>query len=221
MLARDLISAVIPALRPDDNGQQALNWMDTFRISHLPVVDGTRFLGLISDRSIDDLELDDRRMDECSDMLVQLKLNENQHIYEVVALVAEHQVSVVPVVTNNNEYLGVITLTDLAFRFAELVAVSEPGGVLVLKLNSIDYSMAEIARIVEGNDAKILSLYTSRSASSNEMAVTLKVNHMDLTGIIQTFERFNYTIENVFMDESILKNLYDDRYELLMKYLNF
>ena len=71
-----------------------------------------------------------------------------------------------------------------------------------------------------GNDAKILSFYVSKAENANQLLVTLKVNQMDLSGIIQTFVRFDYKIRSVFMDESILKNMYDDRFEMLMKYMN-
>lgn len=194
--------------------------MEIFRISHLPVVDNHQYLGLISDKSIYDLNLNDKLMEDCRDFLVQPYVGVNQHIYEVVSVVSRLQITVVPVLDPDHQYKGVITVFDLAQRFADLVAVNEPGGVIVLELNPIDYSLAEIARIVEGNDAKILSLYVSKSDDSKEITVTLKINQMDLSPVIQTFVRFDYVIKSVFMDDSVLKHLYDDRFELLMKYLN-
>ncbi|WP_372776785.1 CBS domain-containing protein [Mangrovibacterium sp.] len=220
MFASALISDVIPSLRLTDNGQKALNWMEIFRISHLPVVDAHRYVGLINDKTIYDLNLADVLMDDCVDHLVQPHVHQNRHIYEVVSIISELKLSVLPVLDDDHQYIGVITANDLAHKFADLVAVKEPGGVLVLELNSIDYSLAEIARIVEGNDAKILSLYVSKAENSREITVTLKVNQMDLSAIVQTFVRYNYVIRSVFMDESMLKHMYDDRFELLMKYLN-
>ncbi|MCW0484359.1 CBS domain-containing protein [Gaoshiqia sediminis] len=219
-MAKELISDVIPSLRLTDNGQKALNWMEIFRISHLPVVDNHQYLGLISDKSIYDLNLNDKLMEDCRDFLVQPHVGVSQHIYEVVSVVSRLKITVVPVLDQEHQYRGVITVFDLAQRFADLVAVNEPGGVIVLELNPIDYSLAEIARIVEGNDAKILSLYVSKSDDSKEITVTLKINQMDLSPVIQTFVRFDYVIKSVFMDDSVLKHLYDDRFELLMKYLN-
>jgi hypothetical protein len=100
------------------------------------------------------------------------------------------------------------------------VAVKEPGGVIVLEINAIDYSLSEIAQIVEGNDAKILSFFIHQEVESNQMHVTLKINVIDLSAIIQTFVRYDYNIKAVYMDESMIQNLYDDRYEQLMKYMN-
>jgi hypothetical protein len=80
--------------------------------------------------------------------------------------------------------------------------------------------MAQIAQIVEGNDAKILSLYIHREKDSKEIVITLKVNQIDLSPIIQTFVRYDYSIRAVFMEESVINNMYDDRYNQFMKYLN-
>lgn len=220
MLASELISDVIPSLRLTDTGQKALNWMEIFRISHLPIVDNHRYVGLISDKTIYDLNLNEVAMADCSDNLLQPHVHQNQHIYEVVSIVSELKLSVVPVLDEDHQYTGVITVNDLAHQFADLVAVKEPGGVIVLELSPIDYSLSEIARIVEGNDAKILSFYVSKAGNANQLLVTLKVNQMDLSGIIQTFVRYDYTIRSVFMDESVLKHMYDDRFEMLMKYMN-
>jgi CBS domain-containing protein len=220
LLAKELISEVIPSLRLSDPGQKALNWMEIFRISHLPVVDDHEYIGLISDKSIYDLNLSDKQMDECREHLVQPHVGVNQHIYEIVSVISEWKISVVPVLDLYNQYKGVISVVDVAQHFADLVAVREPGGVIVLELNPIDYSLAQIARMVEENDAKILSFYVSRHENSTAIKVTLKVNVIDLSPIIQTFVRYDYTISAVFMDDSKLKNLYDDRFDQLMRFMN-
>lgn len=220
MLAKDLISEAIPSLTLNDTGQKALNWMEIFRISHLPVVDGHEYIGLISDKSIYDLNLADKLMGDCREHMLQPQVRINQHIYEIVSMISEWKITVVPVLDQDHHYKGVITVFDVAQHFADLVAVKEPGGVIVLELNPTDYSLAQIARIVEENNAKILSLYVSRYNNSTVLKVTLKVNVIDLSPIIQTFVRYDYTINAVFMDDSKLRDLYGDRFDQLMRYMN-
>jgi CBS domain-containing protein len=194
--------------------------MEIFRISHLPVVGGHEYVGLISDKSIYDLNLTDKLMGDCREHMLRPLVRINQHIYEIVSIISEWKITVVPVLDLDHHYKGVITVFDVAQHFADLVAVKEPGGVIVLELNPRDYSLAQIARIVEENDAKILSLYVSRYENSTAIKVTLKVNVIDLSSIIQTFVRYDYTIDAVFMDDSQLKDLYGDRFEQLMRYMN-
>lgn len=220
MIAQNLISEVVPPLRLADSGQKALNWMEIFRISHLPVVDGKELVGLISDKIIYDLNIIDKPVGDYIDHLLSPHIHTNQHIYEVFSVISNLKLSAVPVLNLYHEYCGMITVFDLAQKFADLVAVREPGGVIVLELNSIDYSLSQIAQIVEGNDAKILSFYVNQEEDSKVMNVTLKINVVDLSSIIQTFVRYDYNIKAVYMDESIIQNLYDDRYDQLIKFMN-
>ncbi len=220
MIAQNLLSEVVPPLRLTDSGQKALNWMEIFRISHLPVVDGKSLVGLISDKIIYDLNIIDKPVGDYSDHLLSPHIHTNQHIYEIFAIVSVLKLTAIPVLDLHHQYVGVITVFDLVQKFADLVAVTEPGGVIVLELNSIDYSLSQIAQIVEGNDAKILSFYISQESESKLMTVTLKINVIDLSAIIQTFVRYDYDIKAVYMDDSIIQNLYDDRLDQLMKFMN-
>ena len=52
MIASELISNVVPVLKPEDTCLQALNWMELFRVSHLPMEQGKMYLGLVDDEMI-------------------------------------------------------------------------------------------------------------------------------------------------------------------------
>ncbi len=220
MLAKELISDIIPAISTNDTGMDALNWMEIFRVSHLPIVKNKEFLGLISDTDIYDLNLADDPIGNHNLSLFSPYIIENQHVYEAIELVSRLKITVAPVLDVNKGYLGLITTSDLIKCFADLTAVKNPGGIIVLELNQNDYSLTQIAQIIESNDAKILSLYINSPEDSMRLEVTLKVNRTDLYGIIQTFERFNYEIKAQFMEDDEMDSLYNSRYESFMKYLN-
>lgn len=220
MLAKELISDIIPAIGTTDTGLDALNWMEIFRVSHLPIVENKEFLGLISDADIYDLNIAEDPISKHSLSLFSPYVTEDQHIYEVIEIVSRLKLTVIPVLDSDKNYLGLITTNDLIKYFADLTAVKNPGGIIVLELNQNDYSLTQIAQIVESNDAKILSLYIHSPEDSMRLEVTLKVNRTDLFGIIQTFERFNYEIKAQFMEDDEMDSLYSSRYESFMKYLN-
>lgn len=220
MLAKDLISDVVPALKTSDSGQKALYWMDIFRISHLPIVNNEDFLGLISDKDIYDHNMAEEPIGNHSLSLFSPYVAVDQHVYEVMEVASELQLTVVPVLNEDKKFQGVVTLTDLLHFFADVSALKQPGGIIVLELNSNDYSMSQIAQIVEGNDAKILSSYITSSHQSTKMEVTLKINRKDLSSILQTFMRYNYIVKASFMDENDLNSLYENRYDSFMKYLS-
>jgi len=220
MLAKDLMSDVVPALKTSDTGEQALSWMDIFRISHLPIVNEHDFLGLISDKDIYNLNKANEPIGNHNLSLFSPFVYEDQHIYEVIEVVSRLNLTVVPVLSYNNHYEGLITLIDLVEVFADLSALKHPGGILVLAVNQNDYSLTEISQIVESNDAKILSLYISSSEDTTEMLVTLKINRNDLSSVIRTFERYEYNIVASYLKDDDEDKLLEDRYDQFIRYLN-
>ena len=220
MLAKELISDIIPHLKTSDSGIKALIWMEIFKVSHLPIVNNDEFLGLISDTDIYNLNEADQSIGAHPLSLIRPYVNRNQHIYEVFGLVSKLNLSIVPVLNEQNHYVGCITLQDLAANFAKFVGANEPGAIIILELNIHDYLLTEIAQIVESNDSKIISLYVSTFKNSTKLNVTLKLNTSNLSSIIQTFERYNYTIMASFLEDEELEHFYDDRFESFMNYLD-
>lgn len=220
MNAKFLISDIVPALKTSDTGVQALNWMEIFRISHLPIVNNKEFLGLISDSDIYDLNMPDEPIGNHKLSLFSPFVTEEQHIYEVIELVAQHKLTVIPVLNNKKEYLGLITLHDLLQGFAKLTAVDKHGAIIILELNVNDYSLSEISQIVESENSKILSLYVSDSENSMKINVTIKLNTNDASRILQSFYRYNYIVKASYMEDNDLSNLYQNRFDEFMRYLN-
>ena len=220
MKALELISEEIPPLTHTDTGEKALRWMDEFKVSHLPVLKNGNFVGVISESDIlDKLNLEDT-LDKLFDHLPRPYVFDNAHIYEVLAKISEHKLSVLPILDAEEKYIGCTSIHHLITLIANTGSIKESGGIIVLEVNAIDYSMAQIAQIVEGNNAKILSSYIMSPSDSNKLEVTLKINKIELGSIIRTFERYDYVIKASFQ-----KSEGDDdvqfRYDALMNYLNF
>lgn len=195
MVAKDLISDEIPSLKTSDLGQTALNWMENFRISHLPIVNNQDFLGLISDTDIYDMNQPEEPIGNHALTLLKPYVTTEQHIFEVIGLASRLKLSVVPVLDENNHYKGVITSSELIRYIAGLTSMDQPGGIIVLELVERDYSLSQIAQIIEGNDVKVLCMYINSPAESTKLEVTLKVNTGDLVSVIRTFERYNYEVK--------------------------
>lgn len=221
MVASELISDSIPTVSLEETGLKALNLMEVFHVNHLPVVNGAEYFGIISDQDIYNADNFEEQIEQYGINFPQPHVHRNQHIFEVVGIASQCGVTVVPVLDMDHSYLGAISQREVNRKLSDLVAVNEPGGIIVLELCKTDYSLSQIAQIVESNDAKILSFYVSRpSESSKELDVTIKLNKMDLSGVIQTFTRYDYNIKATYMDDSRINNLYDDRFDQFMRYLN-
>ena len=219
MLAKDLITDEIPPLKTSDTGLMVINWMDEFKVSHLPIVNNHEYLGLISDTDILDLNITDEEIGKHKLSLIRPFVTKNQHVYEVIKMISNMKLTVLPVLDENENYLGLIPLTSLLQQFSILAATREPGGIIVLEMNELDYSLSQIAQIIEGNDGKILSCYLNSLPESTRIEVTLKVNKTDISGILQTFNRYNYTVKASFHQSEFSDDM-KNRFDSFMNYIN-
>jgi CBS domain-containing protein len=142
-----------------------------------------------------------------------------QHIYEVMKLFSERGLTVVPVVSDMGEYLGTITEHEALRRLAQVTNISDPGSIVVLEMNQVDYSLQQIARIVEGNDAKVLSVYGHSLPGSTRMEVTLKINREDISDILQSFDRYEIQVKTTYQGSRFHDDL-RGRYDELMRFIN-
>lgn len=220
MIAVDLIVDSIPVVKTSDTGSDALSWMEMHRVSHLPIVNNEEFLGLVSDTDIYDNNCSDQPLGNHNLSLVRPYVFENQHIFEVIDVVAKLGISIIPVLDHNKHYLGSISVFKLVSEFSRMISVEKAGGIIILEMTIHDYSLTEIAQIVESNNAKVLILYVSSTDASTEISVTLKIDITDMAAIIQTFERYNYKIKASYLSEDMLKVFYEDRYDSFINFLN-
>lgn len=219
MIAKSLISYYVPSVSSDSEGEKALAIMDENRISHLPVVDKGSYTGMISDDLVYDMDDPFQPISSQKATLIRPYVRAYHHLFTVMDRLSDFKVTAIPVLDEKEEYLGLITIQDLAFQFANLTNAHEPGGVVVLSMNIRDYSLAHLAQIVESENAKILSSYVLSSEDTMVTDVVLKINKKDLSSIIKSFIRFEYEIKASFHESSYDEDL-QDRYNLFMKYLN-
>lgn len=219
MRAIDLITEDIPPLTHTDTAERALNWMEEFKVSHLPVLKNGNFVGVISESDLLDQQNPEATLDVSFQHLPRPYVYANDHIYQVLSKVSEFRLSLIPILDQEEKYLGCTTVQHLLHLIANTGSIKENGGILVLEMAKSDYSMAQIAQIVESNDARILSSYIMSSPDSTNIEVTLKINKIELDRIIQTFERYDYVIKATYQKSAFGDDL-KFRYDALMNYLN-
>lgn len=219
MLAKDLISDEIPTVKTTDTGTDVLHWMDEYKVRHLPIIKKNEYLGLICDTDILDLNISEEELGKHKLSLVRPYVLLGQHIYDVIKMFSNMNLTVLPVLDENENYMGSIPLTALLTEFSTIAATREPGGIIVLEMNEHDYSMTQIAQIVEGSDGKVLSCYLNSILDSTKIEVTLKINKEDISAILQTFYRYNYTVKASF-HQSEFSDEMKNRFDSFMNYIN-
>ena len=214
--SRKLLSSEIPSLSAHDEPLNALDLMDQFRISHLHVVENGKLLGLIAEDAL--MNLESLQGEPSGLPLMNSHVLPDTHILDILKIASEQHLSIVPVVDAENNYLGAIRLEDLVEQMTEMQGANQRGGIIVLELWDKDYSMQQISRIIEENNAKILSTSVS-PGEGGKIEVNLKINQPDLNAIISSFERFGYNVKATYQELAYTEDL-RKRYDELMRILN-
>lgn len=219
MLTKQLISIAIPTLLPTDSGSRALLLMEELNLSQLPVVQDDEYLGLIKETALLEWDTPERALSSADFAGFKPAVPGAGHPFYALKLANEQQLSVVPVLDSELKYLGAITRDDLLRYMAENAGIAQPGGIIVLALEPRQYSLSEIARICENEDVTITASSMNSDADTGAIEVTLKTNSLNLEAIVNSFERHEYTVKEVFGAQSGAEDM-QVRYRQLMNYIN-
>ncbi|MEZ5056466.1 MAG: CBS domain-containing protein [Saprospiraceae bacterium] len=218
MVAENLLSNSMVPLRTDDKGKEALAIMNLFSVRHLPVVENGKLVGVISEDEILAHEVE-APIQSYGLQFGQASVFTYDHVYEIMRQMAEKQLTAIPVINEQNDYIGLISQDELLKYFANTSAFVEHGSIVVLEIGKRDYSLAEISRLVESENATILSSFITSRPDSQKLDVTLKLNTQTVQGVLNTLERFGYTVKASFSESDYLDTL-KERYDSLMSFLN-
>lgn len=218
MIAKKLISKEIQTATLETTGGEALSIMQEFRLSHIAVVEDNKLLGIISEEDIWNMHDEGNKIKSISEKIEMLCMPLVRDVFEIIKYMDEHKLTLLPIMGDGN-YFGAITQQSVIEGLASIVAIQESGGVIILEMNKKDYSMSEIAQIVESNNLKILSAYITDVDEKNNIKLTLKLNKIDIAAVIQTFERYKYNVAASYNYSENTDNL-SDRFDSLIRYLN-
>lgn len=218
MTAKELINDSFPPLKLSDSGLKAINWMEEFRLEHLPIVDRLTYIGLISEDDILKLTSLDQPLANHKLPLIKPYVKFNQPVFEVVKIISRDKLTVVPVLDSNGNYIGLITLNDVLKHYSDSGLFDDTAGVIVLEVGVKGYSISEIARYIEEENARILSLYITPNAENETIDLTIKINQPELSRILASLTRHGYVVKEHYHQSEFVDDM-KSRYDSLMNYL--
>lgn len=220
MLTTELINNNIPRLKLKDSNAKALQLINDYRVTHLPVVsDEGKYLGLISEEDLLDTEEDKGTLQFMQENFIMAFVKENEHFLNAVNCSNRFDTSVVPVINDEQELAGSITVADLLKALGDFSGANEIGGIIVMEMERSQFAISEISRLVESNDAHILHLNTTVQPHTGLLTVTLHLNKKEIAAIVATFERYEYDVIYFFGDEKFENEIHSN-YRHLMNYLD-
>jgi acetoin utilization protein AcuB len=189
-------------------------------VCHLPVVQDGKLIGVVSAETVVASSDKTTPVMDYKDDLIHAYVTKDQHLLEVLRVMADHNLTAVPVVDDDAQtYIGTVPCISILKHLAGAYNFSAEGGIIMLNVGIKDYVLAEIAGIVESNNAKILSLYTHINADESRLLVTIKLNTPDLKTILATFYRYDYDVV-IYVGHDYTQDEIKERYDLLMRFMN-
>jgi CBS domain-containing protein len=219
MLTADLINNNIPRLQLNDSIAKAIQLINDFKVTHLPVVSDDNYLGLIGEDDLMDAEAEKSTIQILEQHFIIAAVKENEHFLNAVNFSNRYESSLVPVITVDNELAGVITSPDLLRALGDFSGATEIGGIIVMEMERSQFALSEISRIVESNDATVLHLNTTVHPETGMLTVTLHLNKKEIASIVAAFERYEYDVIYYFGDEKFENEIHGN-YRHLMNYLD-
>ncbi len=220
MVAADLINEMIPPLKGNDSVKKALNWMDAFRITQLPIVENNIYKGIITEDMLYEVNNPEATINTIEPFYEEVFVAEEQHFYDVMRLATDHNLRIIAVLDLNNAFAGVITVRDTLTAFARTFANQSAGAIIVMSMNYRDYSLSHISRLIEENNTKILSSYVDTDPyDTNLIKLTLKLDKTELTSILATLERFEYRVIAKFQ-ENPDADIQKERLDMFFRYFD-
>lgn len=219
MLTIDLLNNNIPRLQLKDSVSKALRLISDFKVTHLPVVEKDKFIGLVSEDDLLDADEPKMPIELMQETFIYAAVHDNEHFLNAVTCSNNIESTVVPVINDENELVGVITTNDLLKTLGNFSGTNEIGGIIVLEMERSQFAISEISRIVESNDATILHLNTTVHAETGMLTVTLHINKKEISAIVATFERYEFDVLYYFGNENFENEIHSN-YRHLMNYLD-
>lgn len=219
MLTAELINNNIPRLQLQDSVSKALQLINDYRVTHLPVVAEDKYLGMISEDDLMDVDSEKGTLEFLQENFIGAFVKENEHFLNAVKCSNEFETSIVPVTNDEKELIGVITVNDLLKALGNFSGANEIGGIIVMEMERSQFSISEISRIAESNDATILHMNTTIQPDTGLLTVSLHLNKKEIAAIVSAFERYEYDIIYYFGDEKFENEIHSN-YRHLMSYLD-
>jgi acetoin utilization protein AcuB len=222
MTVIEYIDTSVPFLKTTDTVEKGLSWMEEYKLVHLPVVsyETNQYLGLVSEAVLLNDEGSQLTLTDVSLSHREDTVKESNHLYDALAVIGETDLDIVPVVNEENELVGLLTARGLLQCFVNNTSANTQGGIIELIMNSVDYSMTEIARIIETNGAKILSSYVmTADGETDKIKLILKLNILDLSLVVAELQHLNYTVVALHSTYEAPDST-NDNYKHLFKYLD-
>lgn len=217
MLVNDYISKDFQPIDGSQSVEYAMELIHQYSLTHVPVFRGNNFIGNLSKETLEEQDVD-VKLHDLKAYNELFYINQNGSLLEAIQKFHQFNTNILVVLTVEMQYLGFILMEDVISALSAMPFISEPGSIMVVEVAQRQFSISEISKIAESNNARIIGLFVT-AYENDKVQIALKLIGESLSSVVETFERFNYTVLFKFYKDE-RDDLMKDRFDMLMKYLD-
>lgn len=218
MLTKDFTNIDIPVLNESRTVKKAQQVMKKHHLDSVAaIINGN--LGILTAESLSDTPKETLLAD-IGELLIRVNISGEAHIWETINTFNTYDVNALPIVDENNAYIGIALLKTIFKRVFEIFPIGNGGAILELEVNYHSYSLTELSRLVEEAEAKITLLSVVPMSTSTNVMVVFSIDKEDATEVINALERHSYLVNSWFMNKGKIDSILEERYSAFMKYIN-
>lgn len=218
MIVENFINTSLPILQETDKARSALNLMKTHRLEHIcATING--HIGILSHEHIS-LASKELLLKDMSSYHRRLSISSDSHIWEALRTFNQYDTCILPVINDEKTFVGSISIWDISQHIYDIFPIDNGGAILQMEMPYQNYSLSELARIIEGTNSKITTLNVFPVKNSSFIKLVFCIDKNDATECIQALERHGYAVDSWFMNKGKIDSLMEERYSAFMKYIN-
>lgn len=218
MLTKKITNTDFVLLKEDDTIHKAIQTMASYEGKHVCARIADTF-GIFSTDTLLTLNSEATLL-SIKHHFQEAKATAENHIWQTINSLQQCNTDILPVVDKQDNYIGTVNITDIINQLMEIFPIANGGAILQLSMKYRDYSLTEIANIVESTNTKITLLTVNPIEVEDQIHVTFSIDKTDANDIIQTLERHNYTVNAWYINKSNIDHLLEERYSAFLQYIN-
>ncbi|MDR6737104.1 CBS domain-containing protein [Sphingobacterium sp. 2149] len=219
MLIGQFLSNADFSIQNADSIQQALEKLQDMLCKELIVLNGDEYIGLVNETILLEAEDEEALLSSIPINTVPIQLKFNQHPYDALVMMTVYNSTIIPILDQDNKYIGVCTQLDILKAISLIQSQNESGAIIVLAIGLHDFSLSQIAHLVESDNCRILNCATKINLDNENIEVTLKIDKSNIGALLNSFLRHNYLILETHNTIAAFDDT-ADRYQQLMNYIN-
>jgi CBS domain-containing protein len=217
MFCKEIIIKEIPVLKPGDSGFRAAVLMEDLKLKHLPIVNGGNYICLLSEKDI--FSMGNQEDPIGNSGFFAPCIGEESSLLEVLQIMSKNSLTLLPVVRENGEYLGSVTLPVLMEGLNELCNTSSKGALIAIETTQQEYVLSQIIRLIESNNAMVLSFFTGFLPETDRQILLFKIDLENASPVLRSLERFDFRVIYSSQRQQLPDETLKKRLDELMFYL--